>query len=152
MTLIDFIRHGETRSPGRLLGRTDAPLSEMGWQQFQRQTDGRRWALIVASPLVRARAPTERLAQTLGLNARIDADWSELDFGIWDGRPIEELQVDPEAAEQLDRLYLRADAGAAPQGESWRDLQVRVARRSRRYRHPRRSHARRAGAGLQYSD
>ena len=43
MTLIDFIRHGETRSPGRLLGRTDAPLSEMGWQQFQRQTDGRRW-------------------------------------------------------------------------------------------------------------
>lgn len=71
----------------------------------------------MASALVRVRAPAARPAQALGLNACIDADWSELDFGIGDGRLIEELQNDPDAASQLDRLYLSADAAAAPQRE-----------------------------------
>jgi alpha-ribazole phosphatase len=128
MTVIDFIRHGETQSPGRLLGRTDAPLSDAGWQQFKQQTDGRTWAAIVASPLRRARAPAERLAQGRGLAARIDDDWAELDFGVWDGRPIEELQDDPDAALRLDGLYLSPDAPPAPEGESWRALQARVER------------------------
>ncbi len=128
MTLIDFIRHGETQTPGRLLGRTDAPLSDAGRQQFERQTAARTWATIVASPLCRARAPAERLAGARGLEVRIDNDWAELDFGIWDGRLIEELQDDPVAARQLDGLYASPEAAGAPGGESWRALQGRVAR------------------------
>jgi alpha-ribazole phosphatase len=128
MTVIDFIRHGETQAPGRLLGRTDAPLSDAGWQQFKQQTDGRTWAAIIASPLLRARAPAERLAQGRGLVARIDNDWAEIDFGVWDGRSIEELQDDPEASSHLDGLYLSPDAPAPPDGESWRTLQARVER------------------------
>ena len=42
MTLIDLLRHGETETPGRLLGRSDPPLSEQGWRQFERQTAGPR--------------------------------------------------------------------------------------------------------------
>lgn len=128
MTLIDFIRHGETETPGRLLGRTDAPLSEAGWKQFERQTAGRNWATIITSPLCRARGPAERLAGARSLEVRIDDDWAELDFGIWDGRLIEELQDDPVAAQRLDGLYASPEAAAAPGGESWRALQARVAR------------------------
>lgn len=128
MTLIDFIRHGETETPSRLLGRTDAPLSDAGRQQFERQTAGRNWATIVASPLCRARGPAERLASARGLAVRIDDDWMELDFGIWDGRLIEDLQDDPVAAQRLDALYASSEAAAAPGGESWRALQARVAR------------------------
>jgi len=128
MTLIDFIRHGETETPGRLLGRTDSPLSAAGRQQFERQTAGRTWAAIVASPLCRAREPAERLAQAHGLSARVDEDWAELDFGIWDGRLIEVLQADPVASRQLDGLYASSEAAAVPGGESWAALQARVAR------------------------
>jgi len=38
MMLIDLLRHGETTTPGRLLGRTDPALSATGWGQFARQT------------------------------------------------------------------------------------------------------------------
>ena len=36
MMLIDLLRHGETETPGRLLGRTDPALSEAGWRQVER--------------------------------------------------------------------------------------------------------------------
>lgn len=128
LTMIDFIRHGETETPGRLLGRTDGPLSEVGWQQFERQTAHRNWAAVVASPLRRARDPAERLAGARGLEARIDEDWAELDFGVWDGRALEELRADPATAQRLDSLYSSPDAAGAPGGESWQALQERVAR------------------------
>jgi alpha-ribazole phosphatase len=127
-TVIDFIRLGETQATGRLLGRTDVRLSDAGWQQFKQQTDGHTWTAIVTSPLLRARAPAERLAQERGLTARVDEDWAELDFGVWDGLLLEELQDDPEASLSLDGLYLSPDAPAPPEGESWRALQARVER------------------------
>jgi alpha-ribazole phosphatase len=89
---------------------------------------GRSWASIIASPRLRAREPAERLALARQQEARIDADWAEIDFGVWDGRLIVDLQADPIAAAQLDRLYLGPDAPAAPEGESWRQLEARVAR------------------------
>ncbi len=85
--LIDLLRHGETQMPGRLLGRTDPPLSEAGWRQMERQTAGRSWDVVVASPRRRTEAGAARVAAERGRTLRIDADWAELDFGAWDGRP-----------------------------------------------------------------
>ncbi|KAB2942612.1 MAG: histidine phosphatase family protein [Hyphomicrobium sp.] len=128
MTLIDLIRHGETETPARLLGRTDPPLSEAGWGQFERQTAERAWDAIVSSPLQRARMPAAQLASARGVALRVDNDWAELDFGAWDGRALDELQADAATADAVAALYQRADASGAPGGESWSCLQARVAR------------------------
>ena len=62
MRQIDLLRHGETERKGVLLGRTDAVLSELGWQQFEKQTRNREYCIILTSPLKRAREPAEQLA------------------------------------------------------------------------------------------
>lgn len=128
MLLIDFIRHGETDWPGYLLGRTDRPLSQEGWHQFERQTVGRDWSVVVTSPLRRARDPAKKLARQRGLDIAIDPDWSELDFGAWDGQPIADLTTDPAVTDALAEFYRSADAPGPPNGESWHALQVRTSR------------------------
>lgn len=128
MPLIDLIRHGEPDHPGLLLGRTDSALSAAGWKQFERQTSGREWSAVVSSPLRRAREPAENLARERHLELAIDADWSELDFGDWDGRPISDLNADGKIAELLAALYRCSQAPGPPNGENWQDFQARIAR------------------------
>jgi alpha-ribazole phosphatase len=126
MTRIDLLRHGETETPGRLLGRTDPALSEKGWTQFARQTDGRRWGSIVTSPRLRTREAAERLAGASGTPLRVDDDWAEVDFGEWDGRTLGDLRADAATAGALAALYSSPDAPGAPGGESWHTLTARV--------------------------
>lgn len=125
---VDLIRHGKTDRPGVLLGRTDAAATEASSADLLRQTDGRTWTAIVSSPRRRAHAFAERLAQDRGLPLRIDSDWCELDFGDWDGKPVEALRADPAIAAHLDAVYGDADAPAPPGGESWRALEARTLR------------------------
>ena len=128
MMLIDLLRHGETETPGRLLGRTDPALSEAGWRQVERQTTNRNWDLIIASPRLRACATAERLGAERHVALRVDEDWAELDFGDWDGRLIAELRADPSTAAAFSAIYAGADDDGAPGGESWAGLKMRVAR------------------------
>ncbi|MGJ4949081.1 histidine phosphatase family protein [Bradyrhizobium sp. HKCCYLS20291] len=124
---IDLLRHGTTGRDGYLDGRTDRPLNELGWQQFRRQTQSRIWSSVVSSPLARARTAAEDYAAQTGCALDIDADWRELDFGRWDGRKRQDVMAEPGGAALLEVFY--ADpAIAAPDGESWVDLQSRVAR------------------------
>jgi alpha-ribazole phosphatase len=126
--LITLVRHGETEAAGQLLGRTDVPLSSMGWEQFERQTQTAVFDVVVTSPSQRARLPAERLAAGRQLPLRVDEDWAELDFGDWDGASLADLHADPAAADALAELYRSADAPGAPGGESWRALEMRAAR------------------------
>jgi alpha-ribazole phosphatase len=128
MMLIDLMRHGETRTPGRLLGRTDPPLSEAGWRQLERQTAGRSWDVVVASPRQRAEAGGARVAAERGKPLHVDADWAELDFGVWDGRLLADVRADPATADAFTAFYASPDAAAPPGGESWSALIDRVAR------------------------
>lgn len=126
--LLDLVRHGETVTPGHLIGRTDPPLSDRGAAQFSRQVAGRSWDGIIASPRLRTRTSAEALAAERGIALRIDDDWRELDFGDWDGRSLEELHADRTTAEAVAAFYRDADAPGAPGGEDWRMLEGRVAR------------------------
>ncbi|WP_257169118.1 histidine phosphatase family protein [Bradyrhizobium sp. SRS-191] len=124
---VDLLRHGTTGRDGYLDGRTDPPLSETGWAQFRRQTQSKAWRRVVSSPLARARAAAEDYARHAGCVLQVDPDWSELDFGRWDGRKRRDIVSDPERAALLEAFY--ADpAVAPPDGESWADLQARVSR------------------------
>jgi len=90
-----LIRHGETAwtISGAHTGRTDIPLTAAGERhaaEIGRYLDGRPFALVLTSPLQRARE-TCRLSG-YGDAARIDPDLSEWDYGAYEGRTSAEIQ------------------------------------------------------------
>jgi probable phosphoglycerate mutase len=90
-----LIRHGETAwsLSGQHTGRTDLPLTADGQrhaEEIGRYLAGRPFALVLTSPLQRARE-TCRLAG-YGAVAQIDPDLSEWDYGAYEGRTSAQIQ------------------------------------------------------------
>ena len=90
-----IVRHGETdwSRRGRHTGRTDAPLTAVGEREamaLRTRLGGRRFALVLSSPLSRA-WETCRLAG-YGDVAGADDDLREWDYGTYDGRTTAEIQ------------------------------------------------------------
>ena len=84
-----LVRHGETEwsLSGQHTGRTDVPLTTSGQRQAEdlaRHLAGRAFALVLTSPLGRARE-TCRLAG-YGSTAQVADDLREWDYGIYEGR------------------------------------------------------------------
>lgn len=126
MTIVDLVRHGEPERLDVLAGRTDLALSDEGWRQFERQTAAGAWDAIVSSPLKRAREAAERLSRDRGFSLDIDPDWQEIDFGAWDGRAFTELNGDPETAQRLADIMRDPTLLAAPGGETFDHVKMRV--------------------------
>jgi alpha-ribazole phosphatase len=129
MTVIDFVRHGATVLPGVLLGRTDAPLSAAGRAQVQGLGNTLADTLaaparIVTSPLARARQTATILAGSRATEVSVDAAWAELDFGAWDGQPLDVLRRDHGAA--LVAFYADPMSHPAPGGEDPRAFAHRI--------------------------
>jgi alpha-ribazole phosphatase len=122
VTVVDFLRHGETDMPEALLGRTDPPLSRAGREGAARQLAGGTWTAIVASPLERARTTAEIAVERTHQAVEIDADWREIDFGHWDGRPRRDLADD----KRLAAFFDNPDANPPPNGETMRAVRTRV--------------------------
>ena len=117
-----LVRHGQTEPnrAGQLLGRLDAPLTELGRRQAsaaaQAVLSAHDVARVVTSPLGRARAT----AELFGLPVEVDERWIEVDYGDYDGLPFKEVP------DELWREW-RADASwAPPSGESLASVGRRV--------------------------
>ena len=117
-----LLRHAETEwsRSGKHTGRTDLPLTESGREVARAmgtRLDGRRFALVLSSPLSRAR----ETAELAGL--RVDAtrdDLREWDYGDYEGLTT------PEIRESRPGWYLWRDG--APGGESADDVAARCDR------------------------
>lgn len=89
-----LIRHGETTwsATGRHTGRTDVPLTNQGEAQARALRDrlaGRHFALVLCSPLSRAR----RTAELAGLaDVLSEPDLMEWDYGDFEGRVTDEIR------------------------------------------------------------
>lgn len=130
--MIYLVRHGQTafNAERRLQGHVDSPLTELGVRQARAVADlladmvgGEPGWRIVSSPLGRARATAEIIAERLGL-AEIAEDRRliELSWGAWDGRLRSELEA--EYPEAFGRTGWAFDAAT---GESYEAVEARLA-------------------------
>ncbi|KAI4453866.1 ribosomal protein s6 modification protein [Holotrichia oblita] len=116
---ICFVRHGETDwvKEGRLQGREDIPLNEVGKKQIAENTlylQKFDWHAIITSPLIRAKASAQILAEYLGIaQVHEDIRFIERDYGEASG-----LTEAERFAKYPDRNY--------PQMENKDVLQKRV--------------------------
>ena len=122
--MIVFARHGQTapNRDGLVLGRTDPELTEEGRRQawlLAEALAGEPVAVILSSPLLRARQTAEAVSEACGVPVTVDQRLVEIDWGTWEGRPAGSLAV-----ADVDRW--RADDGTAPEGESLSALSARV--------------------------
>ena len=117
--MLVFARHGQTsvNAGGRLQGRIDAPLTELGRRQAAAIGAALAGAdLIVTSPLLRAR----QTAEAIGSSVVVDDRWIELDYGEWDGLEFDEVPADAWRAWRSDPTF------APPGGESLVAVGARV--------------------------
>jgi probable phosphoglycerate mutase len=123
-----LVRHGDTEwsRSGQHTSRTDLPLLEdgrRGAEALGRRLAGRSFALVLTSPMTRARE-TARLAG-LGADAEVSGDLHELGYGSYEGLTTAEIQAErpgwdlwtdgspegeplAEAADRADRVIARA--------------------------------------------
>jgi alpha-ribazole phosphatase/probable phosphoglycerate mutase len=125
-TIVDLLRHGEVAGGHLLRGRrTDQPLSELGWRQLrERAGSGVAWQRIISSPLRRCREFAEETARRLELPLEVMDGLAELDFGAWDGLPMERLWS--EHGEAAMGFLSDPTSHTPPDGEPIEDFRERV--------------------------
>jgi len=122
-----LIRHGETEwsVTGQHTGRTDIPLTEEGRRQAKRlgaRLAGERFALVLVSPLSRARETARLAGFAIGEagDAQVEPDLIEWDYGAYDSLTAADIR--------RDRPGWTPWEGGFPGGETLDDLTVRADR------------------------
>jgi broad specificity phosphatase PhoE len=96
-----LMRHGETpwNREGRVMGRQPVDLDEIGRAQVERSVPLARMlspALIVSSPLARARQSAEIIADGIGgVEVIDDPGLEEVRYGEWEAKTYHQLIQDP---------------------------------------------------------
>ena len=93
--MLVLVRHGATEwsASGRHTGTTDLPLSEEGRRDAARLRErlaGRDFALVLTSPLARARETCELAGS--GDRAQTEPDLREFDYGAYEGLTTAEIR------------------------------------------------------------
>jgi broad specificity phosphatase PhoE len=124
--VIVIVRHGETEwsLAGRHTSRTDLPLTEAGRRRAKHvgtRLAGRSFALVLCSPLLRARETCELAG--FGAGAVLSDDLHEWDYGDYEGLTTDQIRRErPDwnlwrdgcpGGEQPDQVAARADRAIA---------------------------------------
>ena len=119
-THILLIRHGQTvwNKEEVFRGRTDLELDETGLAQaaaVARALGDERVSRIVSSPLKRAIQTAQPLADVCGVSIETDPELTDIDFGRWQGMPVEDVAAEyPELFAQWEQT---PEAVRFPDGE-----------------------------------
>lgn len=124
-TELFLIRHGEPQLTQALLGLTDSPLSELGWQQLAtNSTTLTDIDLVIASPLKRCAVFAEHFARQNKLNLQVEPAFQESNFGDWDGQLYQDLHV--KFPQQMHEFFIDPANNTPPNGESLAQFSRRV--------------------------
>jgi len=130
-----LVRHGATEwsASGRHTGTTDLPLSEEGRRDAARLRErlaGRDFALVLTSPLARARETCELSGS--GDRAQTEPDLREFDYGAYEGLTTAEIRDErpgwsvwrdgSPGGETPDQVGVRADRAIARALEAGGDV------------------------------
>jgi probable phosphoglycerate mutase len=128
VTLVLFVRHGQTPTTGQTLpGRTKGlHLGDTGRSQAEavavRLKTLPKIAAVYASPLERTRETAEPIARERGLRVQVERGLLECDFGEWTGASLKDLMKKPEWS-----TVQRYPSGFRfPAGESFAEMQARM--------------------------
>ena len=130
-TRLLLLRHGQTElsRQRRYSGRGNPELTDVGRRQAAdaaRYLSGRGGiSAVLSSPLRRAYDTAAAVAGALGLQVQVDDELTETDFGEWEGLTFLEAA---ERQPDLHGRWLRDTSLPAPGGESFDQVQQRVAR------------------------
>lgn len=129
MTMLCLVRHGTTDAVGAWLsGRmTGVPLNREGAEQAARLGAffaSAPLAAVYSSPLERAVQTATAIALSHGLPVQQRADLTDIDFGEWTGRSLNELRGD----NAFHRFNQHRALGCPPKGEPAFDVQARMVR------------------------
>ncbi len=125
----DLLRHGKTTAGSAYIGSTDVALTELGWSQMNASVEhylatAEPWDLIVSSPLVRCADFSTKLAATLAVPLKIEADLAEYHFGAWENKTA--LQVMAEFPNKLEQFWQDPLQYPPANGERLEDFSRRI--------------------------
>ena len=128
---IILARHGRTEWNGaaRFQGKTDVPLTEEGRTQagaLARRLSSWPLEAVYTSPLSRAVYTAEAIAGAHELKPIVLPELREIDFGVWEGESIPDL----DAKQHTQFTRWRADPffNPPPKAETWPELSARLER------------------------
>ena len=118
--IVDLLRHGEPE--GEISPRQDKPDSDrvrvaadesgsVSGCVFSATASTPHWDTVISSPLWRCREFAERAASAASGKLPHEEQWQEIDYGDWDGMPLNQWRR--EAADQF-RAFRQDPAALAP--------------------------------------
>ena len=122
-----LIRHGHADPVGKWLAgrRSGISLNAAGREQTSELVNALKWLPLTAvytSPLERAIETAQPLADDHGLEVDVRSALTDVDFGSWTGRSLDDLAQDAAWREfNRDRVH-----ACAPGGEALCDVQQRI--------------------------
>jgi phosphoserine phosphatase len=131
MTKIVLTRHGHVEgiSPERFRGRTNLPLTELGWAQAKAVAAriARTWrpSVVYTSPMNRCIATADEIAKACGIASKILEELNDLDYGQWQWRTDDEVRTS--WPDLLPLWYAAPHLLRFPDGDSLQDLVARTA-------------------------
>lgn len=123
---LDFLRHGELISHQRAyIGQTDIALSDEGYQAMQVLVKNNDYTTIISSPLSRCTKFAKAFAATKQLPLQINENFSEINFGIFEGQKAGDILVSNHKND-LTNWWADINHTAPPNGESLNIFKQRV--------------------------
>jgi alpha-ribazole phosphatase len=126
-TIITLVRHGKVAGPAALYGRTDIPLSTAGYNDLQRTLSSLHAQTpishLISSPRLRCLQVAQEFSTQYTIPLRTEDKLQEMDFGIWDGVPFDELG---DEWKNIEAFWESPHSMQPPEGGSLTDFAERV--------------------------
>lgn len=125
--LITLVRHGKVAGPAALYGYTDIALSADGRKDLLHTLDNLHAHTpvnqLTSSPRLRCLTVAQEFSTQHQIPLQIEENLQEMDFGIWDGIPFDELG---DEWKNIEAFWESPHSMQPPEGESLTDFATRV--------------------------